>query len=66
MHAKQIVRAAISFFLLVLIVVSATGFIWTGRHQPAAQSVASRAVLTLCIVAGLVGLAALWRPRARK
>jgi hypothetical protein len=59
----NIIRVAISLFILVLIGVSATGWIWTGSHQPAAQSAASRVVLTLCILAGIGGLVALWRPR---
>jgi len=60
------IRIAISAFILILIGVATTGWIWTGRHQAAAQSTASRVVLSLCIVAGLVGLSALWRPRAGK
>ena len=59
----NVVRIAISLFILVLIGVATSGWIWTGSHQPAAQSTASRVVLTLCIVAGAVGLAALWRPK---
>ena len=62
----NLVRSAISLFIVVLIAVSTTGWIWTGSHQPAAQSAASRVVLTLCIVAGVVGLVALWRPRPTK
>jgi hypothetical protein len=43
----NVVRIAISLFLLLLVVVSVTGWIWTGSHQPASQSIASRVVLTL-------------------
>jgi hypothetical protein len=57
------VRILISLFLLVLIAVASTGWIWTGRHQPAAQSAASRVVLSLCVLAGIAGLTALWRRR---
>lgn len=57
------IRLVISIFLVVLIGVATTGWIWTGRHQSAAQSVASRAVLTLCILAGVAGLSILWRRR---
>ena len=60
MSAMNAVRLAISLFIAVLIGVATRGWIWTGGHQPAAQAAASRVVLTLCIVAGLVGLAALW------
>jgi hypothetical protein len=62
----NIVRIAISLFILVLIVVSASGWIWTGSHQTASQAAASRIVLGLCILAGLVGLTALWRTRPTK
>jgi len=61
-HAMNIVRIAISLFIAVLIAISAIGWIWTGRHQPASQARASRVVLTLSALAGLGGLAALWRP----
>jgi len=60
------VRIAISLFIGLLIAVAGTGWIWTGRHQPAAQAAASRVVLTLCILAGVVGLVAVWRARPPK
>jgi hypothetical protein len=59
----NVVRIVISLFILVLIAVSAAGWIWTGSHQPPLESEASRVVLTLGIVAGVAGLAALWRAR---
>jgi hypothetical protein len=59
----NIVRIVISLFILVLIAVSAVGWIWTGSHQPPSQSEASRVVLTLGALAGVAGLAALWRTR---
>jgi hypothetical protein len=59
----NVIRAVISVFLLVLIVIASAGMKWAGSHLPAAQAVASRVVLTLCILAGVVGLVALWRPR---
>jgi hypothetical protein len=65
MDVMNLVRIAISVFILVLIGVAATGWIWTGSHQAAAQSTASRVVLTACILAGVVGLAAIWRPRTK-
>ena len=55
------IRILISLFIVVLIAVASTGWIWTGSHQPAAQSAASRVVLSLCILAGIVGLTTLWR-----
>jgi len=62
------VRIVISLFILLLIAVASTGWVWTGSHQSAAQSAASRVVLSLCILAGIVGLTALWRktPRSRR
>lgn len=57
----NLVRMAISLFVLLLITASVAGWIWTGIHQPASQSVASRVVLTLGILAGVIGLAAIWR-----
>ena len=59
----NIVRIAISLFILVLIAVSALGWIWTGSHQTPSESEASRVVLTLGVLAGVAGLAALWRAR---
>jgi hypothetical protein len=60
----NVVRTLISLFILVLIAVASTGWIWTGRHQSPAQSAASRVVLSLCILAAVVGLTALWRRRS--
>ena len=62
-RAMNVVRVLISLFIAVLITVSAVGWIWSGAHQTAEQAVASRLVLTLGVVAGLVGLLALWRGR---
>jgi hypothetical protein len=55
------IRLAASAFILVLIVLSAMGWVWTGTHQPPAQALAGRAVLGLGALAGVVGLIALWR-----
>ncbi|HET7217083.1 MAG TPA: hypothetical protein VFJ02_03510 [Vicinamibacterales bacterium] len=66
MTPMNAVRIAISLFIVILIGVATTGWVWTAGHQPAAQATASRVVLTLCIVAGLVGLGALWRRRPTK
>ena len=63
MDAMNVIRGAISLFIVVLIVISASGWFWAGSHQAPAQSTASRVVLTICIVAGLIGLRALWRAR---
>ena len=61
MNAMQGVRIAITAFIVVLIATAATGFVWVGRHQTVAQATASRIVLLLCIVAGLIGARTIWR-----
>jgi hypothetical protein len=66
MDASNVVRIAISTFILVLVALSAAGWVWAGSHQPPAQSVASRTVLSLCMLAGVLGLTALWRARPGK
>jgi hypothetical protein len=60
-RAMNIVRIVTSVFILVLIGVSVLGWVWTGTHQSASQSEASRVVLTLGVLAGVAGLVALWR-----
>ena len=59
--ARNLIRLGISMFLIVVIAIATTGWIWTGRHQSPSQSLASRVVLTASIVAALGGLSALWR-----
>jgi hypothetical protein len=61
MVAMNVIRLAISIFILVVMALAVTGWFWTGSHQTASQSAASRVVLGLCVVAGIVGLTALWR-----
>jgi hypothetical protein len=61
MVAMNVIRLAISTFILIVIALAVAGWFWTGAHQTAAQSAASRAVLGLCVFAGIAGLAALWR-----
>ena len=55
------IRLAASAFILVLIVLSAMGWVWAGAHQPPDQALAGRTVLVLGALAGVVGLIALWR-----
>jgi hypothetical protein len=57
-------RLAVSLFLLLLIGVSVTGWVWTGAHQTASQALASRTVLGLGMFGGLAGVWILWRRRA--
>jgi hypothetical protein len=63
MDARNVVRFAISLFILIVVAVAVTGWIWAGSHQPRAQMIASRTVLTVCVLAGVIGLTALWRVR---
>ena len=60
MRAVNVIRTAISFFILVVIGLAVTGWMWTGTHQTPAQARASHVVLALAILAGLIGLRALW------
>ena len=61
--AATVVRVVITGFILVLITIASTGWLWVGGHQPPAQALASRIVLTLCVVAGLIGVKAVWSRR---
>lgn len=63
-NAMNIVRIAISLFILILLGTSAAGWIWTAGHQSASQVAASHLVLTLASLAGIVGLIALWGRRS--
>jgi hypothetical protein len=53
----------ITGFILVLITIATTGWLWVGSHQAPAQALASRVVLTLCVAAGLIGVKAVWARR---
>ena len=55
------IRLAITLFVLVLVGVSALGWVWTGDNQSPPLATASRVVLSIGIGSGLVGLAAIWR-----
>ena len=61
--ALTVFRFVITAFIVVLITVASTGWLWVGSHQSPAQAFASRVVLTLCVVAGLVGVRAVWSRR---
>ncbi|HVQ12164.1 MAG TPA: hypothetical protein VMS40_01175 [Vicinamibacterales bacterium] len=55
------IRLTASIFILILIGLTAMGWVWTGTHQPAAQAAAARSVLALAALAGIGGLVVLWR-----
>ena len=61
-----VVRVLISSFVLILIVVSVAGWLWTSGHQPPSQAAASHIVLALGILAGILGLLTIWRARPAK
>ena len=61
--ALNVFRFVITGFIVVLITVASTGWLWVGSHQSPAQAFASRLVLTLCVVAGLIGVRAVWSRR---
>ncbi len=63
MIARNVARAAISFFIVLVMALIAAGWVWTGRNQPPSQAGASHVVLALGALAGLLGLAAVWRPQ---
>jgi amino acid transporter len=60
---KNGVRLLISGFIVVLIALAALGFRWWGLEGPKPPPADGRPVLAVGIVAGLVGLWALWRDR---
>ena len=61
--ALNVFRSLITAFIMVLITIASTGWLWVGSHQAPAQAFASRVVLTLCVVAGLIGVRAVWNRR---
>ncbi len=61
------IRAAISGFIVVVIGLAISGWLWTTGHQTRVQARASHVVLALAILAGLIGLKALWwRPEGAR
>ena len=50
-----------SAFICVLFVIAGLGWNWATGHQTPGQAQASHAVLALSVLAGLVGMIALWR-----
>lgn len=51
-------------FLVVLVVLSVMGWVWTGANQPPAEMAGGRAVLLLGGLAGVGGLLVIWRRRS--
>ena len=63
MVARSVIRLAISLFVVVLVAVSALGWVWAGTHLSPGQAVAGRAVLAAGVVAAGAALSLLWRWR---
>jgi len=57
----QAIRFLITLFILLVAATCVAGWFWTGTHQAPVQSAASRTVLIISMVAGLVGLVTIWR-----
>jgi hypothetical protein len=62
--ALNVFRVVITAFIAVLITIAGTGWLWVGGHQSPAQAFASRVVLALCVLAGLIGVKAVWGRRS--
>ena len=57
----NVIRALLSSFVVVLVVASVTGWVWTGGHQAPEKAAASRVVLAISALAGALGLVMIWR-----
>jgi hypothetical protein len=62
--SKNGIRLAISAFLVVLLGLCVTGWIWTATHPLPPKAVASHVVLGIAILSGVIGLVAVWRKPA--
>ncbi len=61
MGAHNLIRVAISLFVVLLVGVSSLGWVWVGNHLSPAQALAGRVVLTAGIVAAGAAVSMLWR-----
>ena len=59
--AHNVIRIAISLFVVVLVWVSALGWIWVGTHLSSALALAARVVLAAGMIAAGAALSMLWR-----
>lgn len=57
-----LVRILVTIFVAVILAAATMGWMWTGANQPPAGAMASRVVLTISALAGVVALVAVWRP----
>jgi hypothetical protein len=58
---RNLVRVAITLFVLALLGTVTLGWIWTTTHQPPPLRTASHLVLGIAAVAGIFALAKIWR-----
>lgn len=65
MRAITGVRIVVSLFVALIIAAAVVGWVWTGQHQPPAGAMASRIVLSLGALSGVVALVTIWRPHPR-
>lgn len=61
MSIKNLVRTAITVFVLALLATVTLGWMWTTAHQPPALRTASHLVLSIAALAGLFAVAKIWR-----
>lgn len=64
MSIRNVVRTAITVFVLILLSVVAMGVTWTTQHQPTALRLASHIVLGVSALAGLYALSRIWNTPA--
>lgn len=57
-----LVRILVTLFVAAILAATIAGWVWTGQHQPPAGAIASRVVLSISAIAGLVALVVVWRP----
>jgi hypothetical protein len=57
-----LVRILVTLFVAAILAATVAGWVWTGQHQPPAGAIASRVVLSISAIAGLVALVVVWRP----
>lgn len=58
---RTLVRLGITAFVVVLLAIVTSGWIWTQAHQPPPLRAASHVVLGIAALAGVFGLARIWR-----
>ena len=59
----NLIRTAISVFIVMLLIAAAAGWRWTAGHQSARLGLASHIVLALSAMAGVFGLILIWGRR---